>query len=85
MTTQEITTAAQQVINFKLKTIKFHVRRKYREASQWDRLSGAWLNTLCEKVDLEIRDIAQFADSNYSYLNIAVAAMKETKINAKKF
>ena len=85
MTTLELTNSAQQVINFELNAIKFAVRRNYRQASQFDKLNGAWLNTLSPKVDSKIKDIWKLADGQYSYLNIAVAAMKGTKIKAKLF
>lgn len=83
MTNQEINTVAQKVINFKLNSIKFSVRKCYRQASDFERLSCTWMERISDKVNQEMKDILDLTDGNYSLLNVAVSAMKGRTIKAK--
>lgn len=85
MTPQEMNNASKRIVEFKMTQIKFHVRKKYRQASQWDKLSGAWLDTLHPSVDEEIKYILTLVDGQYSYLNVAVAAMNEKSLKLINF
>ena len=85
MNTQEMNLAAQKIIDFKLNSIKFAVIRNYRQSTESEIFCSTWMNKISDKVNKEIKDILDLTDGDYSFLNVAVASMKGTKIKAKTF